>query len=59
MNVAERVVYYGMFVIGIGCAYALVTRQLGPHDYGYFALGFMAVIGVIAGGWKLYDDCTR
>lgn len=59
MKLIESVVYYGICLVGIACGYALFTRQLGPHNYAYFALGLFAVFGAIAGLWKAYDDATR
>lgn len=59
MKTLERIVYYGIFVVGMACAFALFTRQLGPHSYNYFALGLLAAFGIAAGLWKAYDDATR
>lgn len=58
MKLIEGIVYYGLFLIGIVCAYALFTRQLGPQSYQYFGLGLIAVLGIVVGLCKIYDDVT-
>lgn len=59
VRLAERIVYYGICLVGIACGYALFTRQLGTHSYQYSALGAFAALGVVSGAWKAYDDITR
>lgn len=60
MRLMEGIVYYGIFLAGLACGYALLTSQLGARNYDqYFVLGLFAVFGIFVGILKVYDDATR
>lgn len=60
MRVAEALVYYGIFAVGIACGFALFTSPVGPRHYDQnIVLGLFAVFGTIVGIFKIYDDSTR